>query len=123
MFEFTQDLIDIHNVTNVMEGYPQFVFERIEIKGDVQYVLSFVEYQYQRNQYIRLGVFIDRVIVLIEYHNSNLLKYIGKKYLTRSSSSYNHIVFEIKDESKLEEFIKKDIELILEYYINDAGVV
>lgn len=123
MIEILEELIDRHNVTNTLEGYPQFCFIQTKFNDMLMYHLQFDRRDRRNNEFIRLFVYPDRVNVTVEYRDRSLLDYLNKKYLSRSTRKFNVSSFDITDKEQLEDFIVNTIEYIIEMHINDAGVV
>jgi len=56
MLDIVEELVDVHNVTNVLEGYPQFTFNKAIIQNIPMYHLNFDRRDNWSNEFIRLFI-------------------------------------------------------------------
>lgn len=123
MLDQVEELIDAHNVINLLEEeLSDFVFQKRRIDEDeTMFYLNIISPIHPLvngviMDYINISVFSTHLRVYIKCKDSNFIEYLESKYIgnSRPNGMRNaNISFDIKDADKVKEFIQKDIEYLI----------
>lgn len=119
-----EDIVDVHNIINTLEnyeGYENFIFNKHSYNNyDDDNLIFFVNIEREKYsyEYIQISVVSSFVCVSIRFKDEKFIRYLNKKYLSRSTS-HDVSSFEIKNVEQFKEFINKDIEELITICINN----